>query len=391
MAPVNRAAYTGASPQPIQPTPPLQTPTPQVPPFPQPQQPVPPQPPQQPVPVPLNPAPPPSPEPAQPAQFTPPPAKKKSRRRLVILILLGLLLVAGIIVGVLYYLRLQAEKNDPDRVFKEALAYSLSTTKLQADTTTAAGTTSQTKYDFTKRNDPTISNEASLKLAGSSFNIAAYGSTKNTYISYEKLPSVVKPDLVKTVQGSWVQLRDKGRLPTGVNSTLANLADPRYQAFGIIMLGNYSEQARTQLVNFMLANRVYTYNKTAVQQKAVGDQEMFIYPVKLNISYLKIANQSAAASNKFVTEDVKAAVDALGQIKGATATMYVSAKDHRLQRLELVGSEGQTTTVYSHYNQLDFPVEPQTKLTWKDFSPAYTQITAQTTAAQPKGLTKPSN
>lgn len=172
---------------------------------------------------------------------------------------------------------------------------------------------------------------------------------------------------------------------------MANLADPLYQAHGPIIVGNYALESRTQLVDFMLAQGVYKYDRNKVVKKSLDGVEVLVYQVKLNINYLKIANQSAAASHKLLPDTVQAAVDALDRIKDTRATLYITVADHRLQRLELTPLDGRVTVDYSNYNQLELPGEPQTKLTWKDFESAYTQISTQAAAAQAKALTNPSN
>lgn len=323
-----------------------------------------------------------------------PKAPAKTRRWIMraIVVVLALAALAAAVGGWLHW---QAQRNDPDKIFQEALNLSLSIKQVHTQTTseniaqTTSGTTSsQVDYDFSSPADPTVSSDNTVKIGGANFGVAGYGSAKNSFISYTKLPDFIAQDTATAVGGSWVRMREDGRLPTGTSSVLANLADPRYRDFGVIILGKYTPQTRQELVNFMLANRVYTYNKQQVHKRQLGNVPVLVYSVKLNSNYLKIANQSAAANLKFQPEEVKAAVDALDHIKNNQAIIYVSTSTHRIQQLEFTGLDGRTTVTFEQYDHVTMPGEPQTKLTWKDFTPSYNQITAQVAANQAKSLTK---
>ncbi len=346
-----------------------------------------------PAPPPIAPSPPIQPSPVQPTpppersplQFTPPPPKKRLGRRLLrwgsVVLLVGL--ISG---GVWLFFHAQARQNDPTLAFSDALAASLSSSKLRA-TITAPDGQSQVQYDFSSLTNPLISNQATIRLAGSEFKLQTYGSTKSSYISYQSVPQSVNRQLSQAVAGAWVQLRAKGIQAPGVSAQLANIADPRYLAFGPVTLGNYAPQTRAQLIKFLQANKVYDYSLQSVTTKTLNGHKVFAYPVKLNIEYLKIAHQSAATSNKFTTPDMQAAITALDSWKGATATFYVTAKTHRLQQIDLSKDDRRATYTYDQYDSASLPGEPQTKLTWQDFARQQWQMESQL-AAQQSGPTR---
>jgi hypothetical protein len=326
--------------------------------------------------APVPPPSPPAPEQSQPLiptpetpQFVPPKTKKRRRFVAPLLAVLAVLLIAA---GIGVWLHIQAAKNNPDTALKEALLASLDVQQLQTQTTNGTAS-SVTQYDFSSPTSPLISNQVTFDMNGATFQGKAYGSLQNTYFSYTKLPPSVSSQITSVVQDAWVQLRAKGVLPVGVSPALAKLSDPRYEDFGPVVFGNYSQKTREQLANFMLTH-VYNYQKGHVTHTTLAGTKVFVYPIKLDVGYLKIAVQSAAFSVGIAPADVQNAVDALDNFKGADVTLYVSSAQHRIQEI-MLKNNGQTTTIaYDHYNNVTLPDEPVTKLTWQEFAPLEAQI-----------------
>jgi hypothetical protein len=260
------------------------------------------------------------------------------------------------------------------------LLASLSLTKLQTQTT-AGNSHTEAKYDFSAITNPIVSTAATIQLNGLNFGVDGYGSAKNTYISYTKLPANVNSALATTVKNGWIQIRSNSAIPKDVNPALANLADPRYQAFGPIVTGNFADKTRQQLVRFMQQHHVYKYDINNISKTSLGGEKVLAYPVDIDTSYLKIVNQSAASSEGLSPEDIQAAIDALGELKGAKTTIYVSTSDHTFARLDATRGDQTVTKTYSHYNDVTLPDEPQTKLLWQTFAPFQAQLEAQ--AKQP--------
>jgi hypothetical protein len=299
--------------------------------------------------------------------------------RKIALIAFCCLALAVMIGGVVYWLHWRSNRNNPDTVFQDALQSSLSTTQLQANTTAPTGTM-QVDYDFTNLKDPLVSSQAAIQIYGAPFQIEGYGSAQNTYASYAKLPVNIPASITNVAQNSWIQLRSKGMEPPTVSAVLANLADPRYQAFGPLVFGNFPASERTRLVNFLLAQHIYAYRPARVSKTTVAGAAVYAYPVSLNINYLKIFIQSAATIEGFDPSEVQTAVNALNTWRGSSATLYVSATSHRFVEALFQQGGQQTTVVYSAYNTASLLNEPETNLTWQYFSPMQLQI-EQLTAA----------
>lgn len=304
--------------------------------------------------------------------FTPPPKKKRNRWRTaamatLVVVALGLTLAS--------FLKAQAARNNPDKAFKDALEHNLTLKTVEAQTATS-DVSGQTLYDFTNPKKTVISTNTSIRQGLGSLNLKGYGSTKNTYISYTKLPKNLKSPIVANTKNGWIQIRAGGLLPKNVSPTIFALSDPHYQAFGPLLIGNLDNKNRQQLINFVLQHKVYDYDKNKVTRDTINDKKMIIYPIKLDASYLKIANQSSAASQGIDPTEIQLATDNLDQLKGASVTLYIRASDHTFSQIK-IAKAGQVKTIsYSHYNNLSLPDEPQTKLMWQNFNPVQAQINA---------------
>ncbi|MDB5170331.1 MAG: hypothetical protein JWO35_25 [Candidatus Saccharibacteria bacterium] len=297
----------------------------------------------------------------------------------IILIILAVSVVLG---GLYALMRYQAYRNNPDTVFKDALQASLSTTKFQSETMPDT-TSSKVSYDLSAPTNPMVSSEATIQLSGTSYDVNGYGTAKNTYVSYRSLPKTVSPSLSSVVQNAWVGVRINGALPAGVPTALAGAGDPRNLAYGPVFFANIAPKIRKQQVQYMIAKKVYDYKVEKVTQTKIGDTKVFVFAAQPNVSYLKIANQSAAFSAGLTPADIQDAVNALDNLKGATMKLYIAKSNHQLVRTEITKDNRTVSTTYSYDSNLALPTEPQTKLGWPDFASYQFQIEAQAATKQP--------
>jgi hypothetical protein len=291
---------------------------------------------------------------------------------------LGALVVIGAIIG---YFHWQAVRNNPTRVFQDALQSSLSTQQITTQTS-GGGLDSTVNHDFGVLTNPIVSSQSTIKLFGSNFDVAGFGTAQNSYVSYTGLPSIIPASLAKVVKNSWVQLRVNGVQPPGISGVLTNLADPRYQSFGPVLFANLPAKDRQQIMTYIAANHIYKYSVNKVTHTQVGGIKAVVYAVKLNADSLKVINQSAAVSEGFSPSDVEAATTAISNLKNASTTFYVSSKTHRFLQV-VITQNGQTTTMsYSNYDQVTLPNEPVTQLGWTGFAPDQYQLETQAASHQ---------
>ncbi|MFO0781594.1 MAG: hypothetical protein U0524_01720 [Candidatus Saccharimonadales bacterium] len=306
--------------------------------------------------------------------FTPPPKQKNFRRWIKPALAVGVVAILGI--GIFSYTKVLAARNNPDTVMRDAIANSLSITTVQG-TTKYPGTTITTQFDFTDARNPVINAANSVTSPKGQSMINGYGNLKNTYINYASLPKSVAPKIAKQMSTTWIQVREDGELPKTVPEYVFKATDPRYQAFGPIIMGNFEGKTKEQLVDFILKNKVYGYEAEKTKKEALGDETMFVFPIKLDVSYLKVASQSAAVSMGLEPTDTQVAVDAMDSLRGASVTLYIRASDHTIARM-YISKDGVAKTIdLTAYTEAKVPSPPQTKLLWQGFTPLQNQIEAQ--------------
>lgn len=310
---------------------------------------------------------------AQPRDFTPPAQKPDRRRWLYPAIAVVAVLALG--AGVFGYTKALAARNNPHNVMQNALDSSLSLSTVQS-TTKSSSTTATTQYDFTAK-QPTTSTEVSLTTPKGQTSVKGYGDLKNTYINYASLPKTVSPNIAKQMSTAWVQVRQDGALPKALPDLVFKISDPRYQAFGPVIMGNFEGKTKEELRSFITKNKVYSYDETKVTKDTLGEESVFVFPIKLDVSYLKVASQSVAVSMGLEPSETQLAVDSMESLRDANIALYIRTSDHTIARMS-ISKDGSTTTIdLSGYKTTKLPDAPQTKLLWQGFVPLQNQIENQ--------------
>lgn len=330
-----------------------------------------------PAPQPASAAPPNDPAPPQPVDFTPPPAHKKKNIQRFLKPAIAVLIVMVIGVGIFGYAKVMAARNNPDTVMRDAISNSLSLTTVQA-TTKSGQTTVTTKYDFTDSKNPVVSTANSIATQNGQAMLNGYGDLKNTYINYESLPKVVSAKLSKQMNNTWVYVRQNGEMPKNVPALIFKASDPRYQAFGPILMGNFEGTTKQQLVDFVLKNKVYGYEAEKVKKEKLGDKTVFAFPIQLDVTFLQVATQSAALNAGLTPEDIQLATEAMEALRDAKITLYVDAGDHTFTRMYISKDDTVKTIDLSGYKDTKVPAAPQTRLLWSGFTAIQNQVEAQT-------------
>jgi hypothetical protein len=278
--------------------------------------------------------------------------------------------------GLYSYARWYSAQNTPTKIFSDAMQNSLQTSQVDTQTNTN-GTVNTADFDFSNLADPIVSTHQTVNMYGSSFIMAGYGSAKNTYVSYAHFPSTISPTITSLATNGWIQLRDAGSLPAAVNQSLVDVSDPRYQTVGVLTFGTFSQKTRQQLINFTGSEKIYAYNTASVTHTTLNGIKVVAYPIKLNVPFLKIYDESVAADEGFSPTDVQDGVDSLTQWTGAKATFYVDAATHRFVEAKLSKPGQQTTIAYFNYGNANIPNEPETRLNWTEFETVQNMISSQ--------------
>lgn len=308
-----------------------------------------------------------------------PKPKRPARQLMPVLIgVIGVLLIGA---GGYSFLHWQSVRNNPDRIFADALQASMKIEQVQTDTTSPQ-IESSVIHDYGNAHNPVTSTKGTIHLAGAAFGVAGYGSARNTYLSYTKLPNGVAKNLSSQLTNGWVQLRSEGVQPLNIGSALAQVTDPRAQNFGPVVMANLPDKTRSQTMAYIAKNRIYRYDVKKVSRTKIGDTKVLVYKIKLNVDSLKIINQSAALAQGFAPAEFQAAANALEVFRDSDATFYIDTKTHRFKQIDSGNGQNKTSIAYSQYNQVAPANEPQTNLKWATFSPIQYQMETQVAALQ---------
>jgi hypothetical protein len=342
-----------------------------------------------PTPAPATPIQPPQPPPPQPAvnetaspivapelkQFTPPP-KKPRRGRKILAIASIAILVVGIVGGSYAYLHAQSIRNRPATVLRDALINSLQMPRVHlamiSDTSAA-----DIQYDFSDSKHVVTSSVMTFQQSAKNFGLKGYGTTDATYFSYVTLPDNIDKKLSTSVLNGWIQMRSSGKLPTGAYPILSQQIDPRSLIIGPVLHANLDQKTREQIANFEISQKAYAYDATKVEKTNKGNYKVLAFHIQPNIGFLKVANQSLAASMGFTPNDTQSAVDALDQLKGSAWTVYIDRGSHQILELDITKSDGKTIVYQYVATNKEMPNEPQTKVTWQYFAPYQKQLLDQ--------------
>ena len=290
-------------------------------------------------------------------------------RILAIVVVIAVLAAAGVLLWQQY-----SRRNNPVVAFEDALRNSLQTEQVASDLKAPTQSTSAS-LSLADAENPAVSTKSTIENGATRYDLAGYGDLKNTYVSYSNLPATTPKNVANIAEGAWVHVRSKGLQPPNVPPQVDQAADPTFYAFGQVLFATLSQKTQDELVSFIQKNKVYGFDEKQVTKTTVDDQKVFVYPVKLNIGYLKVAAQSAATNEKIPVERLAGAMAALDPLKGAAAKIYVSTKDHRIVRFDTI-KDGKTTVTTYRYSGVSLPAEPPTKLSWQAFAPLQLQIAA---------------
>lgn len=332
---------------------------------------------------------------AQPLDFTPPPKNKKRLPRIpkfkvpnihhrtnkALEAILIILLLSGASIGLFVWYRNQ---NNPQKVFLEAYRKNLSTSNY-VSYTTSNGLYSRVGYDFINPKNPIIFSEQNITSSGAIFTAQGYGTSKETYIRYTKLPKAIQPPLSQAGINTYVKIRSDGVLPSGVPASIVKASDPRYRVIGPVLFSNLDKSKTNQLINYLRNNNVYKYSAKDISSTKLNNKKVIVYKTKLDITKIKLINQSLASMMGFTPADIEGAIKSLDNYKDAEVKIYIST-DKRIVRMEAKGALVNLITTYSDFNKIATPMEPETKVLWQNFASVHYQMQAAAASSQPASI-----
>ena len=333
--------------------------------------------------------------PSQKLDFTPPSKKRKKlvkiprirapklqhRTSRVLQLAVITILALGALSGLYVWYKNQ---NSPEKLFLTAYQKNLSTSNYSAYTN-SGGLYSRIGYDFVNPKNPIIFSEQNISSSGAVFTAEGYGTSKETYIRYTKLPKAIQPPLSQAGLNTYVKIRSEGALPSGVPASVIKASDPRYRIVGPILFSNLDKSKADQILNYIKNNNVYKFDKKDVSTTKLNGKKVIVFNTKLDVTKVQLINQSLASMTGFTPADVEGAIKSLDNYKDAIVKIYVNS-DKRIVRIEASGQLINLSTDYSEFNKIATPMEPETKVLWQNFATVHYQMQAVATSAQPAGV-----
>lgn len=289
--------------------------------------------------------------------------------------------IVGLMVGGWSFWSWSQAQNTPQKIFADALSNSFRLTSL--DVSIQKGTVSQQAvFDFSNQDQPVVSTTAEVQLAGEPFAMAGYGTPSDSFVSFTKTPADLSSATADLIRNRWVALRSDGKLDVTADRSLVAVADPSSVLVQPIVFGNFSAKDQREYVNYFKTNNVYSYKPEQVTKQQFNGTEALAYPVTLNISLLKLFNQSTALAEGFSTSDATRATNSLDALKDADATLYVDPGSRQFVGLVATKDGVTTTYMYTAHNHASIDTQPETHLAWRQFSPLAYRALAELAARE---------
>jgi hypothetical protein len=332
-----------------------------------------PQPPVVPIPVPTA--------PPQPAE-TPPPAhppmprsRRFKRASRIVTILLFLIVIAG--AATLWFLHYEA----PNKTLTQALMNSLMIRDVAVQTD-VSGVITTTDYDVQDTHNPVTSVNGSVTLNGSTFQLAGYATLQNSYFKYTSLGSGQIAQSNASLINTWVQLRVHGSLQPGINSSLADVADPLTLLSGYQIVGDYSYAQAKSMANSLMQDHVYSYKLSGVKRVTSDKQSYDQYPIMINATAYKHWAQQMANAMGLSSQDTQTLLHTLASRGRTTGMLYVNTKTDQIIRFNLTSDSRTISALYSNYNEVNMPNQPQAAFSWQQFAPSQNKLEQQAALIQ---------
>lgn len=256
---------------------------------------------------------------------------------------------------------LRADQITPESLFTASVEQSLSTKSFVQKTTLDQGNF-ELRQDVSNIRTPRIS--ATADMTAMRFKFEGFATYQQSYIRFTGIPS---PADAGDGLFRWVRIRGDGSLPStySVPHGLDRVFDPHAAMFSQWPLGNFDKPDRQALVDIINKERVYSFDTGSVKTARVGDNDVFVYEVRVNQAGLRRLHEKMAELS-----DVKPASLHRPRLFSGATTVSVSLglKDKRLYGLEYKDADGRTvSSKLSQHDTVKLFEQPQTTLQWPSF------------------------
>ena len=305
--------------------------------------------------------------------------KKKRFNRVIKYALLGIVALICLSAVIILFVW-QSRVNSPQNVFTDAINSNLKLGAVNTTVMTDNGV-SNNKYDFNDNKNPIVVSKQLLTKDGLSYGTESYSNSKQTYFKYSNLPQKVDQNLKKSLEGTFVKIRDNNVADSNIPEYLMSSSDPRYKLVGPVLLGNFDEKNYEIYVKNITTNNVYSYNTKNVATEKIDKEKVYVYDVKIKKDFIKSLNQSAAYLRGYSVQEMQGPLSRIDYDKNTSFRFYISKSKHKLMKISTKSSRGTSTITYNSYDKNQTPVEPASKIVWQYYASNHIQMQAQAYAS----------
>lgn len=293
-----------------------------------------------------------------------PVAKKRSRLPLV----LAILLLGTALAGLISWLIISSQKTDYQLVFNTAMQNALSTKNFQSQTkqdyqASETDTENITKYDLGDTNALKSYMQIS-GYSGADYTLESYIELEQSYYRITQKEGSKATKLPQTIIGKWAASNPDPKYSSSDYSVVTSLP---YVILDEVIVGNFSDVDRQQLLDFMLENQVYVFNEQNVTSQKAGSQETLVYEVNINQEKLIELNKTTGQMLGAKQDTVQAVVNRKLSEKPKKAQIFIDASTKTVNKVYFEYEAFSKTTEYGNFLTTALPEKPKSQLTEEEF------------------------
>jgi len=248
-------------------------------------------------------------------------------------------------------------------VFSQALSNTYSTKSFTKQVVYNQANYTETSYDVQDIKKPKLSAKTFVTAGGvSGFASEGYSTLDNTYVKF----MVSDPsETQKEYADKWIQLRKDGKIPADADVNALELYDVRFTPFGLTSLGNFSESQRSDIVNYIEQNNVFSFEPREVKYQRSNAENLYMYTVTSK------PDKIAGLSKKIVSiVGYGMAPEIAKSNKEYTANIWVNAETKRIVQIRTQKAGQPVTYNFYNFDKADVGPEPEAQLGWSDYASA---------------------
>lgn len=304
--------------------------------------------------------------------------KSFKTKKIIMAVVLAVVVIGG---GATGFALWQNSRSNPASVLKAALYKSLSQTKVIIQQT-SLNSSAKILLDASNPKMPKSDTKLDLNVFGININLEGYGNTKSGYVRYSDNHSLTSQE--KLIANKWVLVEQNGKFVSGLDPTSQSLVDPLQMELGDWLVGNFSASQQSSLVNYALANNVYSYHAKDVNKSTLDGKSVYVYDVTLNSKKLVNYNQMAGR----LLGESKAEIDSLtsGLSGTSNATIYLDIRSKQIVKLVSNPggvSSGNITNTYSFNSNFQMPKQPQAQLPYSQLEAGINSLSSGGVSGNP--------